>query len=173
MSEPSIWTTIIALSGLDAIQGTVRSRIDCSRCYSEGPLVVLVRLLVSLLEFLLCSLLICTGSQRKRLLDLVRLTLLWLRGFARSVEQLLCSELLAQFVEFGAAHCFLFLSLTFRRLKGFLGFQCGIGQVERGEWVVGILALRGTRVEGMAPYYTRSAGVRFDATSAKAAHALA
>jgi len=35
------------------------------------------------------------------------------------------------------------------------------------------MALCGTRVEGIAPGYTRSAGVRFDATSAEAADALA
>lgn len=107
------------------------------------------------------------------MLDLLQLTLLWLQGFARRVEQPLCSELLAQFVEFGAAQGFLFLSLAFRRLQGFLGFECGIGQLERGEWVIGILIRCGTRVEGIAAGYTRSTGVRFDATSAEAADALA
>lgn len=104
------------------------------------------------------------------MLDLPRLTLLWLCDLARFGEQLLRGKLLAQFIEFLAAYGFLFLSLTFRRLESLLGFQCSIGQIE---WVVGIQTLCGCRVEGTAPGYTRVAGVRVDATSAEAADALA
>jgi hypothetical protein len=57
VSQPSIWTAVLALGGLDAIQRTVGSRIDCYWRYGERSLVVLIRPLIPLLAPLLLSLL--------------------------------------------------------------------------------------------------------------------
>jgi hypothetical protein len=172
-SYDSIRTAVLALSRLDAVQGAVRSRVYCTSRDSEGSLVVLVRLLLPLLVLHVPFLLSRGRYNRRKWCGLFRFAFLCLCGFVRRIEQLLCGGLLAQFIEFAAAQGFLFLSLAFRRLQCLLGFQCGIGQFERRERVVGIQAVGGTRVECITPGYTRLAGVRVDATSAEAAHALA
>jgi hypothetical protein len=103
MSQSHVQSAILTLSGLYAIQGAICSRIHCARCYAERSLIVLVRLLLSLLVPLLPFLLSRGRSQRRKLLDFFRLGLWWPYSIARLGEQLLRGELLAQFVEFGAA----------------------------------------------------------------------
>jgi hypothetical protein len=181
MRDLCVLLSTFAASSLDAIQRSISSGIYCFRRAGSLSLVVLIGLLLPLLleiaETLSLSLLRLGSLWLFWLLWLLwqfLLTLLGLGYLARRIsKQLLRSEFLICLLGLPAASSLLFFSLAFRRLQDLLSFKCGIGDFERGERVVRVLGVAGSRMESITPGYTRLKGVRVYATSAKAAEALA